>query len=538
MALEASTSGGQALMLSPRIADLVEAAATRVPESPALIVTAERLAITYGDLVRLADALCTQLTRAGLHPGDRVGLRAGSNAEFVVALVAASRCELIVVPLDPALPVSDQRARSEASGARVVLIDGNVPGDGGEPTVRWWPIAVTVSSAAAPSVRLDAATPANPATSTPEGLRADDAMIMFTGGTTGLPKMVPWTHANIASSIRAIIAGYQLGHQDATVAVMPLYHGHGLMAALLSTLASGGAVLLPASGRFSARTFWDDIRAVGATWYTAVPTIHQILLERTVTGPATSSATGSGGPKRSGLRFIRSCSAPLTPEAALALQAAFAAPVLCAFGMTEATHQVTTTSAGQGEHGENPAVSSGLVGHSTGAEIRIVDSDGLALPAEHVGEVWLRGSTVVRGYLGDPKITAANFTDGWLRTGDLGSLSPAGELSIRGRIKELINRGGEKISPERVEGVLASHPDVIEAAVFGVADQIYGEVVAAVIVPRASAAPTSANLVTFCGERLAAYEIPVTFQHANALPHTAKGSLDRRAVAEQFRPKD
>ena len=143
--------------------------------------------------------------------------------------------------------------------------------------------------------------------SAPNGLRHDDAMIMFTGGTTGMPKMVPWTHDNIAGSIRAIVAGYRLGPQDATVAVMPLYHGHGLVAALLSTLASGGTVLLPARGRFSAHTFWDDIEAVGATWYTAVPTIHQILLER-------ATKRTHRQPGRATLRFIRSCSAPLTPR--------------------------------------------------------------------------------------------------------------------------------------------------------------------------------------------------------------------------------
>ncbi|OSC42156.1 FadD7 family fatty acid--CoA ligase [Mycobacterium decipiens] len=516
----------------PRIADLVEVAATRLPEAPALVVTADRIPITYRDLVRLVYDLAGQLTRSGLLPGDRVALRAGSNAEFVVALLAASRADLIVVPLDPALPVSEQRARSQAAGARVVLIDGDGPGDGGEPTPRWWPIAVNVGLVSgapdgALSVHLDAAGEPNPVTSSrPEGLRPDDAMIMFTGGTTGLPKMVPWTHANIASSVRAIITGYRLGPRDATVAVMPLYHGHGLIAALLATLASGGAVLLPARGRFSAHTFADDMAAVGATWYTAVPTIHQILLERAGAEPSAAN--------RAALRFVRSCSAPLTPEVALALQAEFSAPVVCAFGMTEATHQVATTPIEGNGPDENPAVSSGLVGRSTGAQIRIVGSDGLPLPAGAVGEVWLRGSTVVRGYLGDPKITAANFTDGWLRTGDLGSLSAAGDLSIRGRIKELINRGGEKISPERVEGVLATHPNVMEAAVFGVAHRIYGEAVAAVIVPRESAPPTPEELAQFCRERLAAFEIPATFQAASALPHTAKGSLDRRAVAERF----
>ena len=517
---------------SPRIADLVEAAAGRWPDAPALVVTADRVPISYRDLIRLVDDLAGQLKRGGLRPGDRVALRSGSNAEFVIGLLAASRADLIVVPLDPALPVTEQRTRSEAAGARVVLVDGvDNAGEAAErePGLRSWPIAVTIgrdrgAEEGANAVNLDAATPPQTGISTPEGLRRDDAMIMFTGGTTGVPKMVPWTHNNIASAVRAIVAGYGLGPQDATVAVMPLYHGHGLLAALLSTLASGGTVLLPARGRFSAHTFWDDIDAVRATWYTAVPTIHQILLER---------AQSDGPGKQAALRFIRSCSAPLTPETAQALQATFRAPVVCAFGMTEATHQVATTAIDQEK---NPSETAGLVGRSTGPEIRIAGSQGESLPAEAVGEVWLHGPTVVRGYLGDPAITAANFTDGWLRTGDLGSLSGAGELSIRGRIKELIIRGGENVSPERVEGVLTSHPDVLEVAVFGVPHKIYGETVAAVVVPRGSASPTPDELAGFCRERLAPFEVPTSFQEARELPHTAKGSLDRRAVAQQFGP--
>src|ERR1700758_3104303 len=511
-----------------RIVDLVEAAASRRPDAPALVVTSDRIPISYRDLIRLVDDLSGKLKRGGLRPGDRVALRAGSNAEFVVGLLAVLRADLIAVPLDPALPPAEQRARIAAAGARVVLVDGEAPRDEGEPSLRCWPIAVRVgrdAGAREGDIAVDLDTAAPPATDipTPEGIRGDDAMIMFTGGTTGVPKMVPWTHENLAASVRSIIAGYGLGPQDATVAVMPLYHGHGLLAALLSTLASGGSVLLPARGRFSAHTFWDDIYAAKATWYTAVPTIHQILLER--------AETDRSGNKQAALRFIRSCSAPLTPETAQALREEFSAPVVCAFGMTEATHQVATTGIDQIE---NPAATTGLVGRSTGPEIRISGSDGQPVPADAVGEVWLRGSTVVRGYLGDPAITAANFTEGWLRTGDLGSLSAAGDLTIRGRIKELINRGGEKISPERVEGVLASHPKILEVAVFGAPDKMYGETVAAVIVPRESASPTPAELAVFCRERLAAFEVPASFQEVSALPHTAKGSLDRRAIAEQF----
>jgi acyl-CoA synthetase (AMP-forming)/AMP-acid ligase II len=344
-------------------------------------------------------------------------------------------------------------------------------------------------------------------------------MIMFTGGTTGSPKMVPWTHGNIASSIRGVIATYELSPRDATIAVMPLFHGHGLIAALLSTLASGGTVLLPAGGRFSAHTFWDDVHAAHATWFTAVPTIHQILLERGAVQRPREEIP---------LRFIRSCSAALSTETAQALRTEFGASVLSAYGMTEATHQITSTRANQ----QTPT--SGLVGQSSGVEIRIVGDDGRPSPPDAVGEVWLRGSTVVRGYLGAAAATAQTFTDGWLHTGDLGSLSEAGELTLRGRIKEMINRGGEKISPERVEGVLAGHAGVAEAAVYGVPDPLYGETVAAVVVPSRSATPSAAELVEFCRERLAAFEVPASFQVTAELPHTAKGSVDRRAVAERF----
>lgn len=522
-----ATGEGSTESASPGIADLVGAAARRAPDAPALVVTAERIPVSYRDVIRLVDDLAAQLKAAGLLPGDRVALRAGSNAEFVIGLLAGSRANLVVVPLDPALPVADQRARSAAVGARAVLVDQaagaeNDTADG----LPWWPIAVTVGSdGGAPAVSL--AVTAAPAgdVPAPEGLRDDDAMIMFTGGTTGVPKMVPWTRHNVARSVSAIIAGYGLGPRDATVAVMPLYHGHGLLAALLGTLVSGGAVLLPARGKFSAHTFWDDIEAVGATWYTAVPTIHQILLERARTEQP-------GGTHA--LRFIRSCSAPLTAETAQALHETFSAPVVCAFGMTESTHQVATTAIDGAGSSENPGATPGLVGRSTGPQIRIVGPDGQTLPAETVGEVWLQGPTVVRGYLGDPSITAANFTQGWLHTGDLGTLSPAGDLVIRGRIKELINRGGEKISPERVEGVLATHPDVLEVGVFGKPDALYGETVAAVIVARGSAAPTADELTAFCRDRLAPFEVPAEFQQADELPHTAKGSLDRRAVAERF----
>jgi acyl-CoA synthetase (AMP-forming)/AMP-acid ligase II len=506
---------------SPRIADLVKATASQYPQAPALVVTADRNVITYRDLARLVDDLAGQLTQGGLLAGDRVGLRAQSSAEFVVGLLGASRADLVVVPLDPALPAADQRARITAAGARVVLVGADALGEPGETTLPFWPISVTVSGDGA-TAHVDTAVAPAPTSAGPEGLQPDDALIMFTGGTTGTPKMVPWTHDNVATSVGNVVASYRLGPDDATVAVMPLFHGHGLIAALLSTLASGGSVLIPARGRFSAHTFDDDLCAASATWFTAVPTIHQILLGRKET---------DAGAGRARLRFIRSCSAALNPDTAEALQKTFGASVLSAYGMTEATHQMASTS-------EDETVTAGLVGRSTGVQVQIVADDGRPCPPEAVGEIWVRGPTVVRGYLANPAATEQTFTDGWLHTGDLGSLSATGELTLRGRIKELINRGGEKISPERVEGVLAGHPNILEAAVFGVPDQLYGETVGAAVVPDQSAPPTAAELTEYCRERLAPFEVPASIALTDELPHTAKGSVDRRAVAEKFSKGD
>ncbi|MBY0442570.1 MAG: AMP-binding protein, partial [Mycobacteriaceae bacterium] len=379
------------------VADLVAHAAAAT-ESPALIVTADRIPLAYQDLIRLADELAERLLRNGLRPGDRMAIRINSSVEFVVGVLAASRAGIVAVPLDPALPAVEQRARIDAVGARVVLVATAAAAGWPLPC---WPITVTVSGGGA-LLDLDPAAELFPATAIPDGLQDDDALIMFTGGTTGAPKMVPWNQENIARAVHNIIATYQLSPADATVAVMPLYHGHGLIAALLATLASGATLLLPASGRFSARTFWADIQAARATWYTAVPTIHQILLRH--------AETDYPGSQQVPLRFMRSCSAALSPAVAQELQTRFAAPVLCAYGMTEATHQISSMGLSAGG-----VMLSGQVGRPSGVQIRIVADNGQICPPGGVGEVWVRGHTVVRGYLGNPTATEHTFLNGWLR---------------------------------------------------------------------------------------------------------------------------
>ena len=502
---------------SPRISDLIVTTARRQPQARALVVSAERASISYRDLVRLVDDLAGQLVGGGLRPGDRAALRARSSAEFVVGLLAASRAGLVLVPLDPALPVAEQHARITAAGARVVLVDADADTSGGadETASPSWPVAVTVGGGTA--AHLDTTAELSPPTAEPDGLRPDDALIMFTGGTTGSPKMVPWTHDNVATSVRGVIDTYELGPDDATVAVMPLFHGHGLIAALLSTLASGGTVLIPADGRFSAHTFADDVRAAGATWFTAVPTIHQILLHR---------GTGADD-DHAPLRFIRSCSAPLSPETAEAARAAFDAPMLSAYGVTEATHQVAST-------GVNDAVTSGLVGRSTGVEIRIAGDDGRPCPPGGVGEVWLRGRSCGARL---PRQRGGNCQHLHRRMAAhrRPGIAVGGRRADAARPHQGADHSGRgEHSPEHVEGVLVSHPNVVEAAVFGVPDALYGETVAAVIVPDPSAPPTVEKLAEFCRQRLAPFEVPGNIAVIGELPHTAKGSVDRRAVAQRF----
>ncbi|WP_329268751.1 FadD7 family fatty acid--CoA ligase [Streptomyces sp. NBC_01451] len=507
----------------PEVTGLVDLLDRQVRERPyarALVVTGERVHLSYRGLAGLADDVAARLGRTGLRRGDAVGLICANTAEFVVALLGAARAGLVVAPLDPALPASQLDARLRGLGARAALVGPSVV-DAVLP-VPVWPVRVDVSRAGTAAVMLETGDVADVSGAARE-LSDRDALVLFTAGTTDRAKMVPITHSSLAASVQGICATYELSPADATVAVMPLFHGHGLFAALLASLASGGCVLLPERGRFSASTFWDDMRAVTATWFTAVPAIHEILLDR--------SERESPGPRTPPLKFVRSCSAPLNTATQRALERTFGAPLLSAYGMTESSHQATSEPLPQ--RGE---LKQGSVGRPTGVEVRVVDRNGRACPVDVEGEVWVHGPTVARGYLGDRDATSSVFVDGWLRTGDLGTLDKDGYLSLTGRIKNLINRGGEKISPEHVEDILAGCPGVAAAAVFAVPDAVYGQRVGAAVVLREGEGVGPAEILRYCRDRLAAFEVPDRLEVVAALPYTAKGGLDRKAVRARYAP--
>ena len=486
------------------------------PDARAVVFGADRTELSYAALAALADDVAARLGSTGLRRGDVVGLVSANTAEFVIALLGAARAGLVVAPLDPSLPQSQMSIRLERLGAQAILVGPSAADTAHNSATIPIQIGVSGGGIATVTVETGARVARNVCGARSE-LTDDDALVMFTSGTTGAAKMIPLTNANVAASVAGISQTYELGPGDATVAVMPLFHGHGLLAVLLSSLASGGCVLLPERGRFSARTFWDDARAVGATWFSAVPTIHQILLER--------SERGYPGPQVVPLRFVRSCSAPLTTAAARALAHKFGAAVLTAYGMTETTHQATSQPLPQ-----RGPVKDGSVGRATGVDLRIVDHKGEVCPAGAIGEVWVHGPTVARGYLACPAATADSFADSWFRTGDLGTLDEDGDLFLAGRIKNIINRGGEKVSPEHVEAILAGCRGVIEAAVYPVPDPLYGERVGAAVVVSKADDVGPEEILQQCRGQLAPFEVPERLDVVTSLPHTAKGALDRRVL--------
>jgi acyl-CoA synthetase (AMP-forming)/AMP-acid ligase II len=505
------------------LADILDRHVSDRPGARALVVTADRIEVSYRDLGAMVDDVAARLRGTGLHRGDSVGLVCANTAEFVVGLLGASRAGLVVAPMDPALPESQLCARLEEMGAQAVLV--GPPAVGGSPVaqahVPAWSLRVDVTTTGDPTATLDTGPAVRRARRADYEISDQDALILFTAGTTDQAKMVPLTHANVTASVQGICDSYELGPGDATVAAMPLFHGHGLFAVLLASLAGGGSVLLPARGKFSASTFWDDVRAAAATWFTAVPTIYEILLNR-----AARDFPGAG---IAPLRFVRSCSAPINAATARAMERTLGVPLLSAYGMTETAHQ--TTSEPLPHRGARKPRS---VGRATGVDLRVLDQNGHAVPTGTEGEVWVHGPTVVRGYLSNPAETAHGFVDGWFRTGDLGTIDEDGYLFLTGRIKSLINRGGEKISPEHVEDVLAECPGVAEAAVFAIPDPTYGQRVGAVVVRYEGESIDAEQIMRYVRGRLAVFETPDRLDVVPALPHTPKGALDRRAVTARF----
>jgi oxalate---CoA ligase len=472
--------------------DVLEAAPG---SATALILPEDGGTVTYDLLREQVISMAGVLRGAGIGPGDRVAIALGNGLSAIVSFLAASIAGT-AAPLNPAYRYEEFCFYLEDTNASVLI----VPPDGAEEARR---------AARDRGVRLlsmqtgrgDLARIGRP--------RPDDiALVLHTSGSTGRPKRVPLRHRNLAVSVRNIARTYALGAQDVSLCVMPLFHVHGLMASTMATFFTGGTVVAPE--RFNPLSFARMARDHGVTWYSAVPTIHQLVLARR-------------GGEFPALRFVRSCSAPLAPELMQRMEDHFGVPVLEAYGMTEASHQMAS----------NPlppaARKPGSVGPGTGVEITIRDESGATLPAGQAGEVCILGPNVIREYENNPEATAKSFFGEWFRTGDQGMLDGDGYLLLTGRLKELINRGGEKIAPREIDEVLLAHPAVAEAVCFGMPHPAWGEEVAAAVVLKDEA--TESDIAAYCRERLAEFKCPKKIHIVKAIPRTATGKIQRLNVA-------
>eukprot|EP01065_Artemidia_motanka_P033079 TRINITY_DN4003_c4_g1_i1.p1 TRINITY_DN4003_c4_g1~~TRINITY_DN4003_c4_g1_i1.p1 ORF type:complete len:546 (+),score=162.09 TRINITY_DN4003_c4_g1_i1:87-1640(+) len=357
--------------------------------------------------------------------------------------------------------------------------------------------------------------------SLPEVLPSSTALYLHTSGTTARPKRVPLLHSNICASMRNIERTYEMTPEDRNLLVMPLFHVHGLLAAMLTPLATGGSIVM--HGKFSASKFWKHACEFGVTWYTAVPTMQQILLMRAEEDYPKDPAD------RPKLRFIRSCSASLAAAVMERLEQTFGAPVLEAYAMTENAHQMTSN-----QLPKNGAHKPGSVGVPTGIELAILDEACGHVAQGVPGEVCIKGPSVTPGYVNNVKANEEAFAGGWFHTGDQGYLDSDGYLFLTGRLKELINRGGEKISPLEVDHALAQHPDISEAVSFSAPDPKYGEEVAAAVVLKAGKEITGDGIQEFLAGKIAPFKYPKQFFFAEKLPRTATGKIQRRIVAGHF----
>ncbi len=467
--------------------------------------------LTYRELREEVRRGAEALAGLGLRRDQAIGMVFENGPEAIVLFLAVAAVGA-AAPLNPAYTQAELRFYLEDVDAGALIVP---PGGAAAARAARPDGAVLVEAAIDADGRLRVEAPGRPATAAePEEPAGEDvALTLHTSGTTGRPKRVPLRHRNLVASVANIAATYQLGPEDVSLCAMPLFHVHGLLASALSTLATGGTVVVPSP--FNPLRFWPVVREQRPTWYSAVPTIHRMVLSR-------ARAARPGGIES--LRFVRSCSSALPPELMAEIERRLDAPVLEAYGMTEACHQIAS----------NPLPPAprepGSVGLGTGVEVAVLDASGTSPAAGTAGQVAIRGPNVIDGYAANPQANAESFLGGWFLTGDQGVLDERGYLTLIGRIKELINRGGEKISPREIDEVLLRHPAVAEAVAFGAPHPILGEEVAAAVVLRGDA--SEQDLLAHCREHLAAFKVPRKLHIVEAIPLTATGKVQRRTVAE------
>jgi len=500
----------------PAISTLSELLAAGAADRPA-IRAPERPPLSYAGLRALAERTLASLNAMGIGRGDRVAIVLPNGPEMAAAFVAIAGAAT-TAPLNPAYKDEEFEFYLTDLKAKALVVQQGMETPARAVAARLSvPVLELVPGEAAGEFTLAGGGAATAAQPGPAG--ADDvALVLHTSGTTARPKIVPLTHTNVTASAGNIARTLELTPADACLNVMPLFHIHGLIAATLSSLSAGASVVCTPG--FNALRFFGWLDAERPSWYTAVPTMHQAILQRAERNKEIIA--------RAPLRFLRSSSASLPAQAMRDLATAFSAPVIEAYGMTEASHQMCS----------NPlpprAQKPGLVGLPAGPEVAIMADDGSILPQGEIGEVVIRGPNVTKGYEANPEANAKAFTNGWFRTGDQGMLDEDGYLMLTGRLKELIKRGGEQVSPLEVDGILSEHPAVAQALTFSIPHPMLGEEVGAAVVLREGMEVSERELRDFAAKHLADFKVPRKVVFLPEIPKGATGKLMRIGLAEKL----
>jgi len=458
------------------------------------------------------------LNRLGIGRNDRVAIVLPNGPEMASAFISIA-AGATTAPLNPAYREDEFRFYLTDLQARLLVVQKDMATPART-------VAETLGIRIA-TLSHDAADPAgvfelhaDSAEANPGGLAEseDIALVLHTSGTTSRPKIVPLTQRNICASAHHIADSLELGPDDCCLNIMPLFHIHGLIAAVLSSLASGASIACTPG--FNALQFFALLKDVDPSWYTAVPTMHQAILSR--------AARNKDVIDSARLKLIRSSSASLPPQIMHSLEDIFGAPVIEAYGMTEAAHQMASNPLPPRQR------KPGSVGVAAGPEIATMDDDGALMQSGEVGEVVIRGPNVTTGYLNNAAATTAAFSNGWFRTGDQGFMDDEGYLWLTGRLKEIINRGGEKISPREVDEVLLDHPAVAQVVTFAIPHRKLGEDVAAAVVLNEGTSATQREIQKFVAERLADMKVPRKIIFLDEIPKGATGKLQRIGLAEKL----
>ncbi len=506
--------------MTTTLLDLLSAGA---PAAPALSAPG-RPALSHGELRVLIQDTRDHLNRLGIGRNDRVAIVLNNGPEMAACFVACATC-VASAPLNPAYRTEEFEFYLNDLQARALIVEQGSESPAIEVATRLGvQVLDLVVPAGAPAGRFTLAQRTPQAGSTPAAqggpAQPDDvSMVLHTSGTTSRPKIVPLSQRNLCASAVHIRDTLQFTAADCGLNIMPLFHIHGLIAGVLAPLSAGSQVFCTPG--FNALKFFAWMDEAHPTWYTAVPTMHQAIVARADKNREVI--------QRHPLRFLRSSSSSMPPQVIRALEEAFGAPLIEAYGMTEATHQMAS----------NPlppaARKPGTVGRAAGPDVAIMGEDGTLLGAGMTGEIVIRGPNVTHGYENNPAANADAFRNGWFRTGDQGVMDDDGYLSITGRLKEIINRGGEKISPREVDELLMDHPGVAQVVCFAMPHPKLGEEVAAVVVRREGHAELDEReLQAFVGQRAADFKVPKKILFMDEIPKGATGKLQRIGLAQKL----